>query len=113
MENTNSIVRTKTTHGNINEKSKMYYQIHFMTFEKYIDKSEFIYPNHKFELYPYKWYDLRWIYQKPSYWLLLKLFRKNLTKINTKNHKRTSIILLIIEILSFIMSSVLFIKVII
>jgi len=76
----------------------MHYEIDFMTFSKYLQKNEYTYPDYKFELFPYKWYDLRWIFQKPAYWLLLKVFKKSENKITRKTHNQASIITLLIEL---------------
>lgn len=106
MENSNSIVRTKTIYGNNSNPSEMYYEIDFMTFSKYILKKnpDFILLDYKFELYPYKWYDLRWIYQIPSYWLILRVFRISEDKINKQIHNKVSTITLITEMLLAIKS---------
>ncbi|ANH61034.1 hypothetical protein NV36_01990 [Dokdonia donghaensis DSW-1] len=68
MHKSNTIVRTKTTNGNNRNIDEMYYDIEFMTFVNYLSKKHgYTYQDYKFELYPYKWYDLRWIYQIPAY----------------------------------------------
>ena len=41
-----------------------------MTFNNYIKESNWNINGKSFELYPYKWFDLRWIYEKPTYFLL-------------------------------------------
>ena len=101
MKKSNSIVRTKTIYGNNRNPDEMYYEIDFMTFSRYMLKKnpDYIIPDYKFELYPYKWYDISWIYQIPSYWLLLRIFRNSEAKINKQIHNKASIITLIIEIL--------------
>lgn len=90
----------------------MHYRIDFMLFWHYLDKKKFAYPDYKLEIYPYKWYDLRWIYQKPSFWLLLKIFRKNPNKITNQIHRNTSTIVLISEIFFTIKSIIEVIKLI-
>jgi hypothetical protein len=46
----------------------MYRKIEFMTFEKAVDKLNpfFVSSNEKFEIFPYKWYDLKWLYELPA-----------------------------------------------
>lgn len=112
MNKANKIVRTKTTNGSKKKPEEMYYEIDFMTFEKYIGKSKYgyTYADYEFELYPYKWYDIRWIYQIPSYWLLLRIFRNSPERINRQTHKKTSTITLIIEMLLAIKPVIEFIK---
>ncbi|ALJ03861.1 hypothetical protein APS56_01260 [Pseudalgibacter alginicilyticus] len=108
MKKGNKIVRTKTIHGSENKPNEMYYEINFMTFSEYVYKSnpEYKYINHKFELYPYKWYDIRWIYQIPAYYLLLLLnkYLKNAIQINNRNHNIASTITVISEICVLIKS---------
>jgi hypothetical protein len=91
-----TIIKYKGNDGKPNS-----YEIDFMTFEKYDAQSHYIFPDGNIELYPYKWYDIRRIYQIPSYWFLL-LFNKLLKiQINKRNHKRVSIGLLV-PIIAFI-----------
>ncbi|SHJ26700.1 hypothetical protein SAMN04488096_1273 [Mesonia phycicola] len=101
MNKSNKIVRTKTTHGNKNKPLEVYYEIEFMTFSNYISKlnPDIILTDYKFEIYPYKWYDLRWIYEIPAYWLLLRIFRNSPERINKQTHNKISKITLITEIL--------------
>jgi len=112
MNKSNKIVRTKQIFGSKKKPNDMYYEIEFMTFRKYIGKINPMYKlmDYKIELYPYKWYDLRWIYQIPSYWLLLRIFRNSPERINKQTHNKTSTITLITEILLLIKPVIEFIK---
>ena len=112
MNKSNKIVRTKTTYGSEKKPNEMYYEIDFMTFDKYVSKNnpQYTFTDYKFELYPYKWYDIKWIYQIPSYWLLLRIFRNSPERINRQTHKKTSTITLIIEMLLAIKPVIEFIK---
>ena len=107
MNKSSKIVRTKTTFGNENKPNEMYYEIDFMTFKEYILKLEkhnaYIYEGKpKFELYPYKWYDFKKLYQIPAYWFLLRIFRNSPERINKQTHNKASIITLMTEILLLI-----------
>ena len=115
MKKSNSIIRTKTTYGNKKFPEKMHYEIDFMTFSKYISKlnPDYKFIDHKFEIYPYKQYDIRWIYEIPSYWLLLRIFRNSPAKINRQTHSKMSTITLISEILLIIKPTIELIKFII
>jgi hypothetical protein len=106
MRKSNSIVRTITINGNPNNPKEMHYKIDFMTFSKALSKEN---PHYKFmhqtfKIYPYKWYDIRWIYEIPSYWFLLRVFRIDEHKISTAKHNVMSITVLITEILTTIKS---------
>ena len=64
------------------------HEIEFMTFSKYDAKSEYKFIDGNIEIYPYKWYDLRRIYQIPTHYFFHKLdifFKRNIkrTKIKT------------------------------
>ena len=85
MNKSSKIVRTKTTNGSEKKPNEMCYEINFMTFSKYVSKlrPDLIIMDYKFKLYPYKWYDIRWIYQIPSYWLLLRIFRNSPERITS------------------------------
>lgn len=98
MRNAKEIVRTITTESKGEYK---HYYIEFMTFEKFVSNKEngYTWYNHTFEIYPYKWFDLRWIYEIPSYWFLLRIFRNSEAKINKQTHNKASIITLITEML--------------
>lgn len=99
MKRANSIVRTRTI--NKDERGD-YYDIELMTYSKYLQRSEFMFMKHKIELYPYKWYDLRRLWEIPSYLIVLKFFRISEANIKIQRHKRISIIVLITEILALI-----------
>lgn len=109
MKEANKIVRTITTE---NKGEHKYYFIDFMTFENFVSKKQsgYTWENHSFELHPYKWYDLRWIYQIPAYYILLRAFRNSPERINKQMHKRTSIATLITEILLATKAIIEFIK---
>lgn len=113
MRKSNSIVRTITFKGDKNVPNEMHYQIEFMTFKKALLKinPRIQYMDVHTELYPYKWFDLRYIYQIPSYWLLLRIFRNSEDKISRQIHRKTSTITLITEILLFITSIIEIIKI--
>lgn len=106
MKNHDSIVRTKTIFGNLKEPNKMYQKIEFMTFKKATTKmsNKFYSDDSVFEIFSYKWYDIRWTYQIPSYWLLLKVLRINEHNISMAKHKAMSITVLMTEIVTIIKS---------
>jgi hypothetical protein len=99
--NKNKIVRTIIKQKG-NDGKPNSYKIDFMKFSEYDLKSEYKFINGNTELYPYKWYDLRKLYQIPSYWFLLRIFRNSTERINKQNHDKTSIITLMLEILILI-----------
>jgi len=112
MKQANSIVRTKTIYKH---KKGNYYEIELMNYEKYLSKSAFIFRDTVLELYPYKWYDFRWIIDK-SYYHLYKTFSgKNNNNLNLKSKKSIRIRLVwfivetiatwgIIKVIAFILS---------
>lgn len=104
MRKSNSIVRTITIIGNQKRPNEMHYKIDFMTFSKALLKENqpFIIIDEKFKIYPYKWYDIRWVYEIPSYWFLLRVLRINEHKISVAKHNAMSITVLITEILTII-----------
>ena len=110
MNRNSKIVRTKTTHNLNDSIERQYYSTRFMTFDKYIKESNWKINGQKFELYPYKIYDIRCLFEIPSYWILLKFFRNKEHKIATETHKATSTIVLIVEILSITKSIIEFIN---
>lgn len=85
MNRNNKIVRTKKTFNLYDSKERQYFKTELMTFDNYIKEYNWKVNGQKFELYPYKWFDLRWIYEKPSY-LLLHIFSKSLNK-DLNRHK--------------------------
>ena len=93
MKRKKSIVRTKTIY---NSEKGNYYDIELMTYDEYISKSEYIFVNEKFELYPYKWYDFKKVVDYPYYLLF-----KSLNNPNNKRLKINSIKSVIIRILLF------------
>lgn len=95
----NKIVRTIRKYKGKDGKPNSH-EIEFMTFSKYDAKSEYKFIDGNIEMYPFKWYDFRYIYQIPAYWFL-RLINKYLTNqihINKTNHNIASIITLISEI---------------
>jgi len=96
MKQANSIVRTKTIHKNVEEN---YYEIELMTFEKYVSKSAYFFYDTVFELYPYKWYDIRWINDKSYYYISNTFSNKNDSNLNIKSKNSLSIklVLFIVE----------------
>jgi hypothetical protein len=115
MKKSNSIVRIITIHKNKINTTETHYEIDFMTFKKALSKVNPIYEfkDVKTEFYPYEWFDLRWVYEIPSYWLLLRIFRISEAKLTKQTHKTASISVLISEIIVAIKSSKELIKVII
>lgn len=112
MKHKNSIVRTKTIHKTQNGN---YYEIELMSFEKYVSKSEYVFLNTKFELYPYKWYDLRYLVDYPYFYLsksLINDFKNDLKLNNTKSIIRRFLLFLtqtaIIAIISQLISELIF-----
>ena len=98
MKKINLTVRTKTIHKTENRE---YYEIELMPYEKYLLRSEYVFLNTLFELYPYKWYDLRYLVDYP-YYLLFKSFNnpsKNRLKINNKTSIIIRFLLFFIEII--------------
>ena len=66
MKNGKKIVRTKTVHKNdIGD----YFEIQVMTYAKFIQRSQYKFVETDFILFPYKWYDLRWLVDKPYFFL--------------------------------------------
>lgn len=98
MKKSKTIVRTKTTHGLNYKPEEMYYEVNFMTFSRYIERSQFAEYGSKFELFPFKWYDLRRFYQIPAYWILMRL-KKSEKDISKSTHKKASTITLLTEVL--------------
>jgi hypothetical protein len=68
--NRNKIVRTIRRHKG-NDGKPNSYEVDFMAFSQYDQKSEHKSFDGNIELYPYKWYNILYIYQIPSYWFLL------------------------------------------
>jgi hypothetical protein len=106
MKKSNSIVRTITINGSPKDPNEMHYEIDFMTLSNALSKKNPGYKiiNKTFKIHPYKWYDIRWIYQIPSYWFLLRIFRIDENKISTAKHNVMSIIVLLTEILTMMKS---------
>lgn len=102
MKKSNSIVRTITINGNPKNPDKMHYKIDFMTFSKALSKENPHYQvmHETFKIYPYKWYDIRWIYEIPAYWFLFRILHKSESNISRQMHNRTSTIVLVAELLS-------------
>lgn len=112
MKKYNSIVRVKTIYGSSNKPNEMYQKIEFMTFQKAVSKlnPRFYSTNEKFEIYPYKWYDIRFIYEIPAYWFLFRILRKSESNITRQMHNTTSAVVLIAEILSILKPTIEIIK---
>ena len=88
MRKLNKIVRTKTIHYN---KLGDSYEVDLMTFENYLLKSEYILMSTEFKLHPYKWYDLRWIVDKPFYYLSRLFNNQTNNALNLNNTKSITI----------------------
>ncbi|MDC1222034.1 hypothetical protein N8Z47_05135 [Salibacteraceae bacterium] len=96
MKRTNEIVRTRTV--NKDERGD-HYDIDLMTYWKYLQRSEFVFVNTQFELYPYKWYDLRWLIDYQFYYLSKSLNKdfNNARNLNSIKSITIRIILFFIE----------------
>jgi len=84
--NRNKIIRTIENHKG-NDGKPNSYVVYFMTFSEYDQKSEFKFIDGNIELYPYKWYDLRRIYQIPTHYFFHKLdilFKRKIKRTKTK-----------------------------
>ncbi|TYC14782.1 hypothetical protein ES677_05220 [Bizionia gelidisalsuginis] len=114
--NRNKIVRTITKYKGKDGKPNSY-EIEFMSFSKFDSKSVYKYIDGNIEIYPYKWYDLRRIYQIPAHYFFHKLniFFKteiNLTKTKTIAMYFTVFIMeslfawLIVELVKFVISKI-------
>jgi hypothetical protein len=103
--NRNKIVRTIRRHKG-NDGKPNSYEVDFMTFSQYDQKSEYKSLDGNIELYPYKWYNILYIYQIPSYWFLLLFnkFLKKPIKMNKRNHNTASVITLMLQIAALIKS---------
>jgi hypothetical protein len=119
MNNSSKIVRTKTTNGSEKKPNEMHYKINFMTFSKYVSKlrPDLILMDYKFELYPYKWYDIRWIYEIPTHYFFHKLdtfLKKNIKRTKTKTTAmyftvfimESLLAWLIVELVKFVISKI-------
>jgi hypothetical protein len=106
MKKSTSIVRVLTVCGHLSKPEEINYQIDFMTFEKALSKinSGYTFVGEKIELYPYKWYDLRYLYEIPAYWLLLKYYKNSELRYTKKNHQNISFYVLAAEFLALLIS---------
>lgn len=98
MRKSTSIVRTRTITTQNNKED--YFQIDLMTYENYSYKSELPrFYNEKFELYPYKWYDIRYLVDFPYYYLslLFKTHNKNALNLNNTTSIAIRFTIFIIE----------------
>lgn len=60
----NKIVRVKET---FNNQDELYYKISLMTYSDYLRSANWKEYGRSIELYPFKWYDLRWIIKERLY----------------------------------------------
>ena len=97
--NRNKIIRTITRYKGKDGKPNSH-EIQFMTFSEYDAKSEYKFIDGNIEIHPYKWYDLRKLYQIPSYWFLrlINKYMTNQIQVNKRNHNIASSITLMSEI---------------
>ena len=98
MKHKNSLVRTKTIHKAENGN---YYETELMTYERFMLRSEYRFPNTEFKKYTYKWNDLRYLVDYPYFYLsksLSKDFENDLNLNNTKS--------IIIRVLLFLIASI-------
>jgi hypothetical protein len=102
MKKSTSIVRVLTVCGHLSKPEEMYYQIDFMTFEKALSKinSGYTFVGEKIKLYPYTWYDLRYLYEIPAYWLLLKYCENSELRYSRKKHQNISFHVFAAEVLA-------------
>lgn len=100
MKHKNSIVRTKTIHKTENGT---YYEIELMTFEKYLIRSGYVFIDTEFDLYPYKWYDLRYLVDYLYYFLFISFSNPN--KKHLKINDTRSIIIRVLLFLTEVIVS--------
>jgi|TARA_X000000950_G_scaffold55371_1_gene66304 hypothetical protein len=82
MKNGKKIVRTKTVHKNdIGD----YFEIQVMTYAKFIQRSQYKFVETDFILFPYKWYDLRWLVDKPYFFLNRMIFNSSEVRLGSRN----------------------------
>jgi len=81
-------VRTRTIHKN---NLGDYYEIDLMTFDKYLSQAEYILLDTNFHIYPYKWYNLKWIVDKPYYYLSRLFNNQTNNALNLNNTKSITI----------------------
>jgi hypothetical protein len=82
MTKSNSIVRVKIIKKWLNNPNDYHYDLKLMTFEDYVNQKDFYDISIRtMEIYPYKWYNISYLYQIPAYYIRSLLFR--LTNINT------------------------------
>jgi|TARA_R110000796_G_scaffold176266_1_gene293146 hypothetical protein len=82
----NKIIRTITRYKGKDGKPNSH-EIEFMTFSKYDAKSEYKFIDGNIEIHPYKWYDLRRVYEIPTHYFFHKLdtfFKRNIKRTKTK-----------------------------
>jgi hypothetical protein len=89
MFKSDKIVRTRSS-----DNDNGHYTIKLMYYKDYARESKTIIYGQAFELYPYKWYDLRWLYQKPLLFLSLSRNLKNVKTPPTKAHQTIKEILI-------------------
>jgi len=104
MKSKNHIVRTRTIHNVNKEHGPPYYEINLMTFEKFAARSNQIIIGISFEHFPYKWYNINYMWELPSFWFLTKYFNKRPQEITPQKIKIASNITLILEVLTFAIS---------
>lgn len=98
----NKIVRVKEIFNTNESVDRQYHNTYLTTLEDYIEKSNYITYGYTCEKYPYKWYQFQQIWTIPSYWILLKLFRNNISTITRKKHGVMSVIVFMTELLTVI-----------
>ena len=110
MKKSNSIVRVITIYNK--NKDNTHYEIDFMTYKKalYFINDRIGFKDVEKKIYPFKWYDIRYLYQIPAYWLLLRAFRNSEDKISKQRHNAVSTITLITEMLLAIKPIIEFVK---
>ena len=99
MQRTNKIVRTKKVYKTHN--GDLRYEIDMMPITLYDSKSYYRYADTTFDIYHYKWYDLRYIVDYPYYYLS-NLF--DIQKTNKRNLNNTKSI--ISRVIIFLMETI-------
>ena len=112
----NKIIRTITRYKGKDGKPNSH-EIEFMTFSKYNARSEYKFIDGDIEIHPYKWYDLRRVYEIPTHYFFHKLdsfFKRNIKRTKTKKTAMyfTVFIMeslfawLIVELVKFVISKI-------
>lgn len=74
----NDVVRTKTTFLRTSNIEDRYYKIDLMYFDDYVNRSSYITYGSKFEMYPYKWWEIQKFWTIPSFKISSYLLKRRL-----------------------------------